>query len=256
MTEKRKYPIAGTDFFTQIMDDDGYYIDKTDVIPWILGRKKRVILFTRPRRFGKSTMLSMLKAFFEYRIDRDGKVVDNRHYFEGLKVAQDADAMALLGAYPVISITLKDVIQHSYEEALGALANKVSIMARQCAWVLEQKKAFEGERQRLVRLIEETASPEELAKSIAFLSAGALSCASGISGSLTTLPTACSPFAFISFSFSTSMSISSSLLIVEYPLIFIFFTISLKSVIFKVSYLSRIKPPKLLFVLSWDYVVI
>ncbi len=43
MTNKRKYPIAGTDFFTQIMDDNGYYIDKTDVIPWILGRKKRVI---------------------------------------------------------------------------------------------------------------------------------------------------------------------------------------------------------------------
>ena len=75
MTEKRKYPIVGTDFFTQIMDDNGYYIDKTDVIPWLLSRSKQVILFTRPRRFGKSTMMSMLKAFFEYRLDRDGKTV-------------------------------------------------------------------------------------------------------------------------------------------------------------------------------------
>ena len=170
MTEKRKYPIAGTDFFMQIMDDDGYYVDKTDVIPWILARKKRVILFTRPRRFGKSTMISMLKAFFEYRLDRDGKPVDNRHYFDNLKVSQDAEAMALLGAYPVISITLKDVIQHSFEEAIGALSAKVSIMAKQCAWVLEQKMALEGERQRFIRLIEEDASPKELANSVAFLS--------------------------------------------------------------------------------------
>ena len=137
---KRKYPIAGTDFFTQIIDDNGYYIDKTDVIPWILARKKRVTLFTRPRRFGKSTMISMLKAFFEYRIDRDGKVVDNRHYFENLKVSQDAEAMTQLGAFPVIWITLKDVIQYSFKEALDALSEKVSLMVKQCAWVLEQRK--------------------------------------------------------------------------------------------------------------------
>ena len=134
MTETRKYPIAGTDFFTQIMDENGYYIDKTDVIPWILGRAKQVVLFTRPRRFGKSTMISMLKAFFEYRIDRDGKPVDNRHYFENLKVSQDAKAMAQLGAFPVISITLKDVIQNNYEEALGALANKIRVMVELCDW--------------------------------------------------------------------------------------------------------------------------
>ena len=70
MAEKRKYPIAGTDFFTKIVDEHGYYIDKTDVIPWLLSRSKQVVLFTRPRRFGKSTMMSMFKAFFEYRIDR------------------------------------------------------------------------------------------------------------------------------------------------------------------------------------------
>ncbi len=113
----------------------------------------------------------MLKAFFEYRIDRDGKVVDNRHYFEGLRVSQDADAMALLGAYPVITITLKDVIQHSFKEALGALASKVSIMARQCAWVFEQNQIRDGDREQYNRLIDCCASSEELAKSIAFLSA-------------------------------------------------------------------------------------
>ena len=108
MTEKRKYPIVGTDFFTQIMDDDGYYIDKTDVIPWILARKKRVVLFTRPRRFGKSTMMSMLKAFFEYRLDCYGKPVDNRHYFENLMVSQDAGILFFTSISIIRTIRLKE----------------------------------------------------------------------------------------------------------------------------------------------------
>ena len=169
---KRKYPIAGTDFFTQIMDDNGYYVDKADVIPWILGRKKHVILFTRPRRFGKSTMISMLKAFYEYRIDRDGKVVDNRHYFEGLKVAQDADAMALLGAYPVITLTLKDVIQHSFKDALGALANKIRLMYELCDWGWKYSgfDLDEASLQIIKRISGGTASESDLVNSIALLS--------------------------------------------------------------------------------------
>ena len=172
MMKKRKYPIAGTDFFTQIMDDDGYYIDKTDVIPWLLARKKRVILFTRPRRFGKSTMMSMLKAFFEYRIDCDGKLVDNRHYFEGLKVSQDSEAMTLLGAYPVISITLKDVIQFSFKEALGALTNKIRLMFELCDWAWKYSSFTLQEKQRIFiqNILYGNPSPEDLANSIALLS--------------------------------------------------------------------------------------
>ena len=164
MMKKRKYPIAGTDFFTQIMDDDGYYIDKTDVIPWLLARKKRVILFTRPRRFGKSTMMSMLKAFFEYRIDCDGKLVDNRHYFEGLKVSQDSEAMTLLGAYPVISITLKDVIQFSFKEALGALTNKIRLMFELCDWAWKYSSFTLQEKQRIFiqNILYGNPSPEDL----------------------------------------------------------------------------------------------
>ncbi len=172
MTEKRKYPIAGTDFFTKIRDENGYYIDKTDVIPWILSRKKQVILFTRPRRFGKSTMISMLKAFFEYRIDCDGKPVDNRHYFEGLKVSQDSEAMTLLGAYPVISITLKDVIQFSFKEALGALTNKIRLMFELCDWAWKYSSFTLQEKQRIFiqNILYGNPSPEDLANSIALLS--------------------------------------------------------------------------------------
>ena len=169
---KRKYPIAGTDFFTKIMDDDGYYVDKTDVIPWILARKKRVILFTRPRRFGKSTMMSMIKAFFEYRLDRDGKPVDNRHYFENLKVSQDAGAMAQLGAFPVISLTLKDVIQHSFSEALVALASKIRVMVELCAWAWTNSGyVLDEKRKKLIgNIVGRSAEDAELADAISLLS--------------------------------------------------------------------------------------
>ncbi len=172
MTEKRKYPIAGTDYFTKIMDEHGYYIDKTDVIPWLLARKKQVVLFTRPRRFGKSTMMSMLKAFFEYRLDCDGKPVDNRYYFENLMVSQDAEAMAQLGAFPVILLSLKDVIQSSYEKALGALADKVRVMVEQCDWAWKNSGGvLDEERHQIIKhFYGGTASEKQLASSIALLS--------------------------------------------------------------------------------------
>ncbi|MBQ9395688.1 MAG: AAA family ATPase [Proteobacteria bacterium] len=172
MTEKRKYPIAGTDYFTQIMDRNGYYIDKTDVIPWILGRQKTVTLFTRPRRFGKSTMMSMLKTFFEYRLDNDGKPVDNRHYFENLMVSKDAEAMAQLGAFPVISITLKDVIQSSFVDALGALASKVRLMVEMCDWAWKNSGfVLDEKRQKLIdNIAGREATEAELADAIALLS--------------------------------------------------------------------------------------
>ena len=165
---KRKYPIVGTDFFTQIMDRNGYYIDKSDVIPWILGREKVVTLFTRPRRFGKSTMISMLKAFWEYRLDRDGKPADNRHYFENLKVAQDAVAMAQLGAFPVILITLKDVIQHSFQEAIGALLSKICVMFELCDWAWKNSGFVLDEKRRMLidNIVGRNATADELADAI------------------------------------------------------------------------------------------
>ena len=116
--------------FTGLKDKGIYYVDKTGFIPYLISQKRQICVFTRPRRFGKTLMLRTLQTFFEYALDDDGNSVDNRHYFEHLKVAQDAEAMTQLGAFPVIWITLKDVIQHSFKEALGALAAKVSVMVR------------------------------------------------------------------------------------------------------------------------------
>ena len=69
--------------FTAFRDDGSYYVDKTDVIRYLIESGHNICVCTRPRRFGKTLMLRTLQTFFEYILDEDGKPVDNRRYFEG-----------------------------------------------------------------------------------------------------------------------------------------------------------------------------
>ncbi|MBQ9394454.1 MAG: AAA family ATPase, partial [Proteobacteria bacterium] len=72
--------------FTAFKDKNTYYVDKTDFIRYMIESGHGICVVTRPRRFGKTLMLRTLQTFFEYALDKDGKPVDNRRYFEGLKV--------------------------------------------------------------------------------------------------------------------------------------------------------------------------
>ena len=87
-------------------------------------------------------------------------------------MSQDSEAMALLGAYPVISITLKDVIQFSFKEALGALTNKIRLMFELCDWAWKYSSFTLQEKQRIFiqNILYGNPSPEDLANSIALLS--------------------------------------------------------------------------------------
>ena len=77
---KKKLPV-GTDNFEKIITHDFYYIDKTELIAELLNGWAEVNLFTRPRRFGKSLNMSMLKSFFEMGCDPA--------LFEGLRISQE-----------------------------------------------------------------------------------------------------------------------------------------------------------------------
>ena len=75
----------GYENYKEFIDDQMYYIDKTMLIHDIVEKGGKVTLFTRPRRFGKSLALSMLRTFFEKEYDPEGNVVDKHRYFEGMK---------------------------------------------------------------------------------------------------------------------------------------------------------------------------
>ena len=109
----KKLPI-GIDGFEKIRTNDFYYVDKTLFIKELLQNWGEVNLFTRPRRFGKSLNMSMLKCFFETGKDPE--------LFEGLKIAQEKDLCEkYMGKFPVISISLKSVGGLQYETAVTAL---------------------------------------------------------------------------------------------------------------------------------------
>ena len=99
---KKKLPI-GIEFFKDMRTKGFYYVDKTGFIVELLNSWGMVNLFTRPRRFGKSLNMDMLKAFFE--IGADGSL------FHGLAIEDEKMlCQQYMGQYPVISISLKDVM--------------------------------------------------------------------------------------------------------------------------------------------------
>ena len=85
---KNKAIAIGIEQYKEIIDKPYYYIDKTLLIAEILDKGGKVNLFTRPRRFGKTLTLSMIKTFFEKDTDIYGNVTDNSHYFDGMKICQ------------------------------------------------------------------------------------------------------------------------------------------------------------------------
>lgn len=113
MAEFIKLPV-GIENFEKIRRDGFYYVDKTGLIEQLLNNWGEVNLFTRPRRFGKTLNMSMIKCFFEIGTDQS--------LFEGLYISKNkALCDAYMGKYPVISISLKGVNADSYENARSLL---------------------------------------------------------------------------------------------------------------------------------------
>ena len=135
--------IGESDFKSLILKDN-YYIDKTMYIKDIIDNQSKVTLVTRPRRFGKTLNMSMLKYYF----DIDQK--DNRQLFDGLKIMQqDEKYTSKLGAYPVIYLTLKDVNDTNYKNMLLNLKTALLSVFREHRYLLESDKIYEDEKERI-----------------------------------------------------------------------------------------------------------
>ena len=111
--ERKKLPV-GIENFEEFSTENFYYADKTLFIAELLGNWGKANLFTRPRRFGKSLNMSMLKCFFE--------IGGRKELFDGLKIAEKkALCEQYMGRFPVISISLKSVEALNYQAACAAL---------------------------------------------------------------------------------------------------------------------------------------
>ncbi|MCD8125396.1 MAG: ATP-binding protein [Lachnospiraceae bacterium] len=149
----KKRPPVGIEDFSKLVSQDFYYVDKTGLIRELLENWGEVNLFTRPRRFGKSLNMSMLRAFFEIGTDAS--------LFEGLEISREtALCEKYLGEYPVISLSLKDVAGNNYEEARRQMQNIVRREADRLAFLQNSEVLDDIEKTRLHELRTQTGDPE------------------------------------------------------------------------------------------------
>ena len=121
---------AGTEDFEKLISSNGYYVDKTRFLRPLLEDTGDVALFTRPRRFGKTLTMTMLRDFLKVDRENPGSTQLQERLFKGLAVMEDRELCArFMGQHPVIFITLKDVAGENFADAVDRLADSVSAIA-------------------------------------------------------------------------------------------------------------------------------
>ena len=146
MSKMLKLPI-GIENFQEMRQSGFYYVDKTKLIEQLLERWGKVNLFTRPRRFGKTLNMSMLRYFFE--IDTDKKLFDGLYISYNEKLCEE-----YMGKYPVIFISLKNVEGLSFEEAQYQLVELIGMEAERFHFILEKERLTDNEKKKYRALIE------------------------------------------------------------------------------------------------------
>ena len=140
----------GYEFYKEFVDRDMYYVDKTLLIKDLIEKGGKVTLFTRPRRFGKTLALTMLKTFFEKEYDSDGNIVNNRRYFEGKKImGAGENILSRLGRYPVLFMTLKSAKQPSFKGAMYKLKTGIVEEISRHSYLLNSDKLNDEEKQKV-----------------------------------------------------------------------------------------------------------
>ncbi|MBW7569484.1 AAA family ATPase [Succinivibrio faecicola] len=147
----KRLPLGiGNDSFIDIITKGGYYVDKSLYLKTVFTNISPVILFTRPRRFGKTLLMDMFKSFL--RVAPDGSA--NREYkeklFDGLEILNDKEFTdKYLGQFPVISITLKNVYGDTFTEAYEAFAYVISNLSSEFDFLHESNKLLDSEKESL-----------------------------------------------------------------------------------------------------------
>ena len=129
----------GIDDFRKIIKEDCYYVDKTKFIADVLQDASNVKLFTRPRRFGKTLNMSMLKYFFDVRESEE-----NRELFNGLDI-EKSKYIDEQGKYPTILISLKSIKYETWEESLEQLKSLISNLYNEFEYIRESLNESEIE---------------------------------------------------------------------------------------------------------------
>lgn len=163
MDTKRKMLPIGIENFEEIRTEGFYYVDKTGMIKELLENWGKVNLFTRPRRFGKSLNMSMLKYFFD--------VNSAPALFDGLKISEEKELCErYMGKFPVISVSLKGLNAISYEKALEMAVPVLQGEIRRFQYLLESERLTQRDKEAYDRLLDAEVSEGALCNSLKVLS--------------------------------------------------------------------------------------
>lgn len=167
---EKSVPI-GIEFYKQMIDKNYYYVDKTMIIKELLDNPASVSLFTRPRRFGKTLTMNMLKTFFEDERDLYGNKIDNHRFFEGKKITFCGEKyMEKMEQYPVISLSLKSAKQPEFGMAYRALQNEIRSEFRRHQYVCRSALLCEDEKVQFNHIMAGKADSADYATAFVFLS--------------------------------------------------------------------------------------
>ena len=159
---KKTLPI-GIEFFEKIRSNDYYYVDKTLFIKELIDKKGAVNLFTRPRRFGKTLTLDMIRAFFEEGSDP--------RLFSGLNIMEAGERYtSLMGKYPVIFLTLKSAKTGEERSAFDAIKKEIASEFDRHSFILESNALSDEDISDFLNYRDRKFEPDQYKDSLKFLS--------------------------------------------------------------------------------------
>ena len=160
--ERKKLPV-GIDSFEKLRREDFYYVDKTRLIIDLLKNWGEVNLFTRPRRFGKTLNMSMLKSFFENGTDKT--------LLDGLAISEEKELCeAYMGKFPVVFVSLKDVDGLTFENAYGKLRDILRAEISRLSFLMQSEQIAEDDKYSFERFLREQDTLDDVQKSLKMLS--------------------------------------------------------------------------------------
>ncbi|MDM8549011.1 AAA family ATPase [Desulfobacterales bacterium HSG2] len=162
-SKRKRLPIGFSDF-KELREDDCYYVDKSEFIREIIDTHAKVILLPRPRRFGKTLNMSMLRYFLE---KTDG---DRKHLFDGLAIRNDKYFRMYHGKYPVIWLTFKDLKEASWEHLYQHLTNLIRDEFLRHDFLLGSELLHRSEKAYFTSVLEQKAEVPDYEAALRYLS--------------------------------------------------------------------------------------
>ena len=158
MTSKQFLPLPyGKDVYSELKNNGCYFVDKTPYLKDIIDEdESNVMIFTRPRRFGKTLFMSMVEYFLKINSANPGDTILQQKLFKDTKILEDREFCAkYMGQHPVICLTLKGVQGVDFEDAYYKLAEVVSAKANEYSFLKDSPSLDEKEKAKFEKLCDE-----------------------------------------------------------------------------------------------------